>query len=101
MELKAGTRLRSATDTTEVIIVRAPTGDVDVRCGGTPLLPIDAEPSGEPIQEGFGEGSLLGKRYADEDLGLEILCTKGGPASLSVGADVLAVKGAKALPASD
>jgi len=43
----------------------------------------------------------LGKRYEDEGSGLEILCTKPGPASLSIGADALHIKGAKPLPSSD
>jgi hypothetical protein len=43
----------------------------------------------------------MGKRYADDDLGLEVLCTKPGPGSLSVGDTPLPVKGAKPLPASD
>jgi hypothetical protein len=101
VELKAGSRLKSATDTTEVIVVKTPVGELDLRCGGVPLRPMEGEHSSEPIQAGFEEGSLIGKRYADEDLGLEVLCTKGGPASLSVGTALLAVKGAKALPASD
>jgi hypothetical protein len=47
------------------------------------------------------EGTLLGKRYADEDLGLELLCTKGGDGSLSLGDTVIPVKGSKPLPSSD
>ncbi len=101
MELKAGTRLKSATDTTEVIVVRVPAGPLDLRCGGVPFLPMEADQAPEPVQAGFDEGTLVGKRYGDEDLGLEVLCTKGGPASISVGTALLAVKGAKALPASD
>ncbi len=102
MELKAGVRLRSTTDTTEVIVVRAPAGDVDVRCGGAPLVPIDADVAdSSEVQPGFDQGTLVGKRYADDEVGIELLCTKGGPASISVGSDVLAPKGAKALPASD
>ena len=41
MELKPGVRLRSATDTTEVIVVRAPGEPVDLRCGGHPMAPAD------------------------------------------------------------
>ena len=43
----------------------------------------------------------MGKRFADEDLGLEVLCTKPGAGSLSVGGTLLQVKGAKPLPSSD
>jgi hypothetical protein len=46
-------------------------------------------------------GTLLGKRYADEAIGLEVLCTKAGQGSLSVGDTALAVKEAKPLPSSD
>ena len=102
MDLKAGTRLRSTTDTTEVIVVKAPGAPVDLRCGGLPFETLDTEPSAAaPIAEGFEGGTQVGKRYADEEAGLEVLCTKGGPASISIGTEVLAPKGAKALPASD
>ena len=101
MQLKAGTRLRSATDACEVVVVKAPTDPVDLRCGGHALLPIDTEGSSESIEAGFDQGTQLGKRYADEELGLEVLCTKAGTGSLSVGDTPLEVKGAKPLPASD
>jgi hypothetical protein len=50
---------------------------------------------------GTGDPTLTGKRYADEDLGLELLCTKAGEGWLSVGDRPLLVKGAKPLPSSD
>jgi hypothetical protein len=101
MQLKAGTRLRSATDACEIVVVKAPAEPVDLRCGGHAFLAIDAEPAAPSIEPGFDEGTQLGKRYADDDLGLEVLCTKAGEGSISVGETILAVKGAKALPASD
>ena len=101
MQLKAGTRLRSATDACEVVVVKAPAGAVDLRCGGHPLLPVDAEVTPQGMQAGFDQGTQLGKRYSDDELGLEVLCTKAGEGSISVGETVLAVKGAKPLPASD
>ena len=101
MDLKPGTRLRSAADTTEVIVVRAAGEPVDLRCGGHPMVPSDASPSSASIEPGFDEGSQLGKRYEDEGSGLEVLCTKPGPASLSVGTEPLHIKGAKPLPSSD
>jgi hypothetical protein len=102
MELKAGARLRSATDTTEVVVVKAPAEPVDLRCGGASMLAIDAERGADlPIEAGFDEGSQLGKRYADDEIGIEILCTKPGPASLSLGDARLYLKGAKPLPSSD
>jgi hypothetical protein len=102
MELKPGTRLRSAVCDTEVVVVRAPAQEVDLRCGGSPLLPVDAERAegGSPAA-GHDSGTLLGKRYGDEELGLEVLATKAGAGSLSIGDEPLPVKGAKPLPASD
>ena len=38
MELPMGTRLKSTVDTTEVVVVKAPTSSVDVRCGGKPMV---------------------------------------------------------------
>lgn len=102
MDLKAGTRLRSVADATEVVIVRAPSEPVDLRCGGHPMVALDADvPDGGSVEAGFDEGSQLGKRYADENTGLEVLCTKGGQGTLSLGVDPLPMKGAKPLPSSD
>ena len=101
MELKAGTRLRSATDTTEVVVVKAPAEAIDLRCGGQPFVAIDADVTPAGPAAGFDAGTQLGKRYADEALGLELLCTKAGEGSISVGDAILEVKGAKPLPASD
>lgn len=101
IELKAGTRLRSATDACEVVVVKAPSDPVDLRCGGQPFVAIDADVTSQAPAAGFDQGTQLGKRYADEELGLEVLCTKAGEGSISVGETVLAVKGAKPLPASD
>jgi hypothetical protein len=100
-QLKAGTRLRSATDACEVVVVRAPAEPVDLRCGGHAFLAVDAEVAPQSIEAGFDQGTQLGKRYSDDELGLEVLCTKAGEGSISVGEALLEVKGAKPLPASD
>jgi len=101
MELKPGTRLRSATDTAQIVVVKAPSGDVDLRCGGQSMLPADADAPAVAVAAGFDRGTQMGKRYADEDLGIELLCTKPGEGSLSIGDTVLEIKSAKPLPASD
>ena len=102
MQLKPGVRLRSATDETEVVVVRAPADEVDLRCGGHPMVAIDAEPpAGLDVDAAFAEGTQMGKRYADEDTGLELLCTKPGRGTLSLGSTAVPVKGAKPLPSSD
>jgi len=101
MELTPGTRLRSQVCSAEVIVVKAPAGAVDLCCGGAPLVPVDGAVEAGPIDDAHRGGTLLGKRYADEATGLEILCTKAGEGSLSVGSTPLPVKEAKPLPSSD
>ena len=101
MELKAGARLKSVACETQVIVVRAPQGDVELSCGGAPMVPLDADvATGEPDAV-WADGTQLGKRYADEELGLELLCTKAGKGSLWVNGVAIGLKQAKALPASD
>jgi hypothetical protein len=102
MELTAGVRLRSAVCTTEVVVVKPPSGDVDLQCGGTAMVGIDAEVSGVGTPaEGSAEGTQIGKRYAHDESGLELLCTKAGSGSLSVGQVLLGTQQAKPLPSSD
>lgn len=100
MEIKPGTRLRSQVCSAEVIVVKAPAEAVDVCCGGAPMVPLDAAGS-RPIDDAHRGGTLLGKRYADEAAGIELLCTKAGEGSLSLGATPLPMKDAKPLPSSD
>ena len=101
IQLKAGIRLRSTTDSCEIVVIRAPAQPIDLRCGGHVFRPIDTEVAQQTPASGFDQGSQIGKRYCDEDLGLELLCTRAGEGSISVGETLLAVKGPKALPASD
>jgi hypothetical protein len=85
-----------------VIVVKAPAGDIDLRCGGHPLIPAgDDAPEGLAAADGFTDGLLIGKRYTDASGDLEVLCTKAGSSSLSVGDEPLTLKDAKPLPSSD
>ena len=101
MELKAGDRLKSMVCETEVIVVRAPQGDVALACGGADMVPLAADAPGGELDPGLAEGTQLGKRYADEDAGLELLCTKAGKGTITVDGGPLGLKQAKPLPASD
>ena len=102
MELKAGSRWRSAVCDTEIVVVRAPSGAVSLECGGAPMLPHDAEkPAGGAVDPSFADGTQMGKRFADPDTGIEVLATKGGAGSLSLDGQPLALKDAKPLPSSD
>ena len=86
----------------QFFVVRAPSGEAELACGGAALLAADADrPDGLTLDPEHSEGSLLGKRYSDEELGLELLCTKAGAGSLTCNGVSLALKGAKPLPASD
>jgi hypothetical protein len=100
-QLKAGTRIKSAVCSTELMVIQAPDGDVDVRCGGIPLIGIEDEPSGGAIDPNWKTGTQIGKRYVDEAGTLELLCTKPGEGGLSLGGTALVLKEAKPLPASD
>ncbi len=101
MLLKSGQRLQSTACDTQVIVVRAPVTELDLRCGGAPMAPIGGEVTRSELDPGHAGGTLMGKRYGLDESGLEILCTKPGAGSLSIGADALPEKGAKALPSSD
>ena len=98
--LKAGTRLKSAVCNTEVMIVAAPKDEVEVTCGGAPLIAMGEEGSGSIADDAKG-GTQIGKRYVNEAGDLEILCTKPGDGSLAAGGAELTIKGAKPLPSSD
>ncbi len=100
-QLKAGTRIRSAVCNSEVMVIAAPDSDVDVRCGGAPMIEISAEKSGGSVDASAAEGTQIGKRYVNEAGDLELLCTKPGDGSLGVGDALLVLKEAKPLPSSD
>ena len=101
-QLSVGTRLKSAVCATEAIVVAAPDRDVELTCGGAPMLAIDAEaPAGGSVSPDAAEGTLLGKRYVNEEGDLELLCTKPGDGSIGIGGVLLVQKDAKPLPSSD
>ena len=101
--LKAGTRLKSAVCSTEVMVIQAPGGDVDLRCGGAPMLGPGQAPAGgaAPASPAAAKGSAIGKRYVDAGGTLELLCVKPGEGSLALGEELLQLKEAKPLPSSD
>jgi hypothetical protein len=97
MSLKPGTRLRAAPSTCEVLVIRtSSTGEV-LTCAGGEMRP-NVTP-GE--RTAIASPVLLGKRYADECSGLEVLCVRPGSGPLCIGDRELVVRTAKPLPASD
>jgi len=100
--MKAGARMRSAVCATEVIVVRASGADIDLRCGGQPMIAMTEtrDPDATPDEDLAG-GTAIGKRYADGELGLELLITKAGAGTMSIGREPMSLKDAKSLPSSD
>ena len=101
MRVRVGSRWRSTVDATEVMVIRAPSAEVDLRCGGQPMTPPGGEAGGAELNPLHSDGTQIGKRYADEEIGLELLCTKAGQGSLAIGEQPLLLKAAKPLPTSD
>jgi hypothetical protein len=101
MRLRVGLSLISPVDTTSVVVVRCPEDDVTLTCGGVEMAAQgttagSATPTGAP-----GEGLQLGKRYAADERGLELLCVRGGEYPVAVDGAPIAPKSAQPLPASD
>ena len=102
MNLKAGSRWKSAVCDTEVVVVRTPKAAGSLECGGAPMVPSGADrPAAASLAQNHAGGSVLGKRYADVEMGLEVLCTKAGRGSLSFEGRPLTLHEAKRLPSSD
>lgn len=81
--LRAGVRLKSSVDTTEVLVVRAPAAPSIVRCGEEPMYAVvDSSPC-EPTDSGAGvrPGQWLRPEGSVE---CEVLVLRGGSHSLSI-----------------
>jgi hypothetical protein len=100
--VKPGSRWRSAVCECEIVVVRAPHGSVALSIGGTRVLAAGASrPDGVRLDESLADGTRLGKRYADEVSGLEVLCTKSGTGTITVDGRPATVLAPRPLPASD
>ncbi|MDH3047269.1 hypothetical protein [Gordonia alkanivorans] len=100
--VKTGARLQSQVDDTQVIIIKATSETSELYCGGHPMVDVSTAAT-EPldIADGRDTGTAIGKRYVDEGDSVEVLVTKPGRGTLSLGEAVLTIKDAKPLPASD
>jgi hypothetical protein len=124
VQLRQGQRLRSQVCATEVIIVRRADTDVDLTCGGSPMVDLNTgpRPDSAPAPAGapapadglapapagapapppaLAGGNEMGKRYVTEDGSLEVLVTKAGTGTLAVSDTPLQTKEVKPLPSSD
>lgn len=106
MQTKPGLKLRGTTCSTEIVVVRPAAQDVEITCCGEPMTDAEVDaPAAAPDPNGARSRAehdiLLGKRYTDEESGLEVLCTRPGSGELAVDGRPLALKGTKPLPSSD
>ncbi len=101
MELKAGTHLRSVVSSAEVVVIRAPEGEVELTMGGLPMVSHDESVEERSVAPGSEGSALLGKRYTNEASTIEVLCTKAGEGALAMGGEDLVQKSARPLPSSD
>src|SRR2546430_2659861 len=99
MKLRTGARLRSQVCATEVIVLRAPTEEVELPWGGQPMVdrsdPATAE--GGPTTAD-SPGTQLGKRYTREAGDVEILVTAAGDGALFIDSEPMRFKESAALP---
>ena len=103
MRASVGARLASTVCETEVIVIRAPDGDVDLECGGAAMVAAGSPEahSGTFQAADGGDGTLVGKRYIDSGHVLEVLCTKSGRGTLAAAGSPLTIRPPANLPSSD
>ncbi len=102
MELKPGSRWKSAVCNAEIVVVRPPSTSGQLECGGRAVISQSGEGGGgDAVDPAHANGVLIGKRYLDEVTGIEVLGAKAGKGSLSMDGRPLSLKEAKPLPASD
>ena len=100
-ELKTGARLKSAVCDGEIMVVTTPGGDIDITCGGAPMVASGTDAPKVDIDPEQAVGIVIGKRYITEDEKLEVLCVKAGKGSLAVNGALLLQKDTKKLPKTD
>lgn len=97
--MKPGSKLKSAVDDTEVMVIKAPASG-SVTCGGAAMA--DEKPAEKAaLDAAFADGTKMGKRYTDAAGTIELLCIKPGQGSLALDGVALVLKDAKPLPSSD
>jgi hypothetical protein len=101
MKPTVGAQLFSAVSDVSVVVVRAPREPTEIHCGGVPMLSSKPPGPTHTAGAGLGEDIAVGKRYVLDDIGLEIICTKAGPGTLTIGGTALTMAKAKPLPSSD
>lgn len=102
LTVKPGTRIYSAVDSTELIAIKVPPHPIELTIGGAPaVLSAGDKGEGAAVLDGHDGGTAMGKRYANTAATVELLCTKAGQSVPAVDGELLVLKEAKPLPASD
>ncbi|MFJ2158641.1 hypothetical protein [Streptomyces sp. NPDC087856] len=97
---RPGDQLASTVCGTRVVVIRVPAAaQLQLACGGSPLVPAAEAPPAKPGPA--GTTTLIGKRYVDTTGTLELLCTASGAGELTCDGAPMTLKAAKPLPASD
>jgi hypothetical protein len=102
MDIKPGSRWKSAVCDAQMVVVRPPKVPGDLQCGGMVVIDLnDSATASGDVHPDHGGGVLIGKRYTDVESGIEVLGAKAGKGSLAFDGRPLMLKDAKPLPASD
>ncbi|MDE0242915.1 MAG: hypothetical protein OXQ84_22380 [bacterium] len=82
------------------MIITAPSEDVEIKCGGEPMSQGE-DGNGGSVHQDHADGSVIGKRYTNDEGSLEVLCVKAGEGSLWASGAAMKVKDATKLPKTD
>lgn len=82
------------------MVLRAPAEELEIMCGGAGMQ-VGDPPKPDPLDNEQTGGTLVGKRYTDENEIMEFLCIRGGNGSIAVTGYTIDIKAAKKLPSSD
>jgi len=83
---RIGAILVSTADETTVVVIRWGPRDLDLTCGGAPMVDQADRATAPPaaLDPARAAGTYLGKWYRDHTYGVELLCTRAGWGSLAV-----------------
>ena len=99
--LRVGTRVKCAVCETQVLVLRTIASEVELTCGGIEMVGTDDPRTSQVHATAAGGAALVGKRYGNSADTIELLCTKSGTGAIAVSGEVLVLKQAKTLPATD
>jgi hypothetical protein len=102
--MKTGQQMKSVVCSGKVIVLRAPKDQTIVlSCGGAPMVDAksDAAQDKQVADPALLGGSIMGKRYVDQEADVHLLCVTAGEGTLTVNGRPLEIEVAKQLPSSD